>query len=148
MWRQHRLPAAFTALAAAAVFNIYEARWVERRNPPQGQFIDVDGVRLHYLEQGEGPPVVLLRGNIVTAEDFAYSGLLDLAAKSHCVIAFDRPGMWLQRPSERQTMDAEAQADLLRRAFDRLAIDQAVVLGHLLGARGAAALALDQTARW
>jgi hypothetical protein len=95
MGRQNRLPAAFTAaahrarrprsgailgitaaaLAAAAVFNIYEARWVERRNPPQGQFIDVDGVRLHYLEQGEGPPVVLLHGNVVTAEDFAYSGL-------------------------------------------------------------------------
>ena len=53
-----------------------------RRNPPQGQFIDeFDGVRLHYLEQGEGPPVVLLH-DVVTAEDFAYSDLLDLAAKN------------------------------------------------------------------
>ena len=75
---------------------------MERRNPPQGQFIDVDGVRLHYLEQGEGPPVVLLHGNVVTAEDFAYSGLLDLAANDYCVIAFDRPGMWLSdRPNGR-----------------------------------------------
>jgi hypothetical protein len=32
---------AATALAATAVFNIYEARRVERRNPPQGRFIDV-----------------------------------------------------------------------------------------------------------
>jgi hypothetical protein len=66
---------AAAAMAATAVFNIYQARRVERRNPPRGRFVDVDGVRLHYLERGEGPPVVLLHGNVVTAEDFAYSGI-------------------------------------------------------------------------
>jgi hypothetical protein len=103
------------ALAAAAVFNVYQARRVERRNPPRGRFIEVDGVRLHYLDQGEGPPVVLLHGNIVTAEDFAYSGLLDLAAEHHRVIAFDRPGMgYSDRPNGR-LWTPRAQADLLRR---------------------------------
>ena len=131
------------ALAATAVFNIYQSRRVERRNPPQGRFIDVDGVRLHYLEQGEGPPVVLLHGNVVTAEDFAYSGILDLAAERHRVIAFDRPGMGhSDRPNGRQWTPG-AQADLLRRAFGRLGIEGAVVLGHSLGAMVAAALALD-----
>ena len=76
---------------------------MERRNPPQGRFIDLDGVRLHYLEQGEGPSVVLLHGNVVTAEDFAYSGILDRAAERHRVIAFDRPGMgYSDRPNGRQ----------------------------------------------
>jgi pimeloyl-ACP methyl ester carboxylesterase len=131
------------ALAATAVFNIYEARRVERQNPPRGRFIDVDGVRLHYLEQGEGPPVVLLHGNVVTAEDFAYSGLLDLAAERHRVIAFDRPGMGYSDRPNRKLWTPGAQADLLRRAFDRLAIERAVVVGHSLGAMVAAALALD-----
>jgi pimeloyl-ACP methyl ester carboxylesterase len=131
------------ALAATAVFNVHQARRVEHRNPPRGRFIEVDGVRLHYLEQGEGPPVVLLHGNVVTAEDFAYSGLLDLTAKSHRVIAFDRPGMgYSDRPNGRLWTPG-AQADLLRRAFNRLAIERAVVVGHSLGAMVAAALALD-----
>jgi pimeloyl-ACP methyl ester carboxylesterase len=130
------------ALAAAAVFNVYQARRVERRNPPRGRFIEVDGVRLHYLDQGEGPPVVLLHGNIVTAEDFAYSGLLDLAAEHHRVIAFDRPGMgYSDRPNGR-LWTPRAQADLLRRALNRLSIERAVVVGHSLGAMVAAALAL------
>lgn len=137
------LGVAAAALAATAVFNIYAARRVERRNPPQGRFIDVDGVRIHYLEQGEGPPVVLLHGNVVTAEDFAYSGILDLAAERHRVIAFDRPGMGhSDRPNGRPWTPG-AQADLLRRAFDRLGIERAVVLGHSLGAMVAVALALD-----
>jgi pimeloyl-ACP methyl ester carboxylesterase len=163
MRRQNRLPASFAAtahgarrsrsgailgiaavaLAATAVFYIDKARRVERRNPPQGRFVDVDGVRLHYLEQGEGLPVVLLHGNVVTAEDFAYSGILDLAAKNHRVIAFDRPGMdYSDRPNGRQWTPA-AQADVLRRAFDRLGVEAPVVLGHSLGAMVAAALALD-----
>ena len=79
-------------LAAMTAYNVYRARKVEREHPPTGRFVTVDGVRLHYIEKGEGPPVVLLHGNVVTAEDFETSGVLDLLAKRHRVIAFDRPG--------------------------------------------------------
>ena len=63
------------ALAAAALYNARRTRKVEREHPPAGRFLDVDGVRLHYLEQGEGPPVVLLHGNVVTVEDWVLSGV-------------------------------------------------------------------------
>jgi hypothetical protein len=85
------------ALAASAVYNIYRTRKVEREHPPSGRFITVDGVRLHYLEKGEGPPVVLIHGNVVTAEDFVLSGVFDRLARNHRVIAFDRPGFYRQR---------------------------------------------------
>jgi hypothetical protein len=52
-----------------ALYNTYRARKEERDHPPAGRFITVDGVRLHYLEKGEGPPVVLIHGNVVTAQD-------------------------------------------------------------------------------
>ena len=83
---------AAATIAAMTVYNVYRARKAEREHPPAGQFVTVDGVRLHYIERGEGPPVVLLHGNVVTAEDFDTSGVLDLIAKRHRVIAFDRPG--------------------------------------------------------
>ena len=135
---------AAAALAATAVVNVYQARRAERRNPPKGRFVDVDGVRLHYMEQGEGPPVVLIHGNIVTSEDFAYSGFLDrVAAAGHRVIAFDRPGMGYSDRPRNTLWSPTAQADLLRRAFERLGIERPVVLGHSWGAMVAIALGLD-----
>src|SRR5690242_10161143 len=83
------LVAAAATLAAMTTYNIYRARKVEREHPPTGRFITVNGIRLHYIERGEGPPVVLLHGNMVTAEDFDTSRVLDLVATQHRVIAFD-----------------------------------------------------------
>ncbi len=39
-------------------------------NPPAGQFLEVDGVRLHYVERGSGEPLVLLHGNGSMIQDF------------------------------------------------------------------------------
>jgi len=79
--RCSRAGIAFAGSAAAmAAWNIYRAREAERRHPPSGRFMTVEGVRLHYLERGEGRPVVLLHGNGVTGEDFELSGVLGLAA--------------------------------------------------------------------
>ena len=50
-------------LAASAILNCVLAKKAERRNPPTGRFITVDGVRLHYVDRGTGPPLVLLHGN-------------------------------------------------------------------------------------
>jgi alpha-beta hydrolase superfamily lysophospholipase len=91
--------AAAATLAAMTAYNVYRAWKAEREYPPAGRFVTVDGVRLHYIEKGEGSPVVLLHGNVVTAEDFDTSGVLDLLARRHRVIAFDRPGFgYSERP--------------------------------------------------
>jgi hypothetical protein len=39
-------------LAITGVVNRQLARKAQRDNPPKGQFIEVDGVRLHYVERG------------------------------------------------------------------------------------------------
>jgi alpha/beta hydrolase fold len=83
---------AIAALAAAAVVNKRLANRAERDNPPAGRFLDVNGVRLHYVERGTGDAVVLLHGNGSMIQDFESSGLIDLASKDHRVIVFDRPG--------------------------------------------------------
>jgi pimeloyl-ACP methyl ester carboxylesterase len=142
-----RASAIFTAsaatLAAMAAYNVYRARKTEREHPPMGRFVTVDGVRLHYIEKGEGPPVVLLHGNVVTAEDFDTSGVLDLVAKRHRVIAFDRPGFGYSDRPHGSAWSARVQADLLRDALVILGINRPVVLGHSWGAAVALALALN-----
>lgn len=134
---------AAAALAAAAAVNVYRARRAERRHPPMGRFVEVDGVRLHCLEKGAGPPVLLIHGNIVNAEDFAHSGLIDALAARHRVIAFDRPGMGHSDRPRGTAWTPAAQAALLRRACDALGVARPVVLGHSLGAVVAMAMALD-----
>ena len=134
---------AAAALAGAALFNIYQARQAEKANPPLGRFIEVEGIRLHYLEAGQGLPVVLLHGNNTGIEDFVSSGLFDLVARSHRVIAFDRPGYGhSERPRDR-LWTPDAQASLLRQAFSQLGIQRPVVVGHSWGTMVAMALALQ-----
>ncbi|MGZ9030422.1 MAG: alpha/beta fold hydrolase [Burkholderiaceae bacterium] len=134
------------AVALAAV----TAGWVERRarqaerdHPPEGRLLDIDGVTLHYVERGEGPPVVLIHGNMVSHRDFEASGLIDHLARTHRVVAFDRPGFGHStRPRDRLWTPA-AQAKLLHAALERLGIERAVVVGHSMGTMVAVAMALD-----
>jgi pimeloyl-ACP methyl ester carboxylesterase len=137
------LASAAATIAAMTVYNVYRARKAEREHPPAGQFVTVDGVRLHYIERGEGPPVVLLHGNVVTAEDFDTSGVLDLIAKRHRVIAFDRPGFGYSDRPHGSAWSAGTQAELFRDAFAVLGINRPIVLGHSWGAAVALALGLN-----
>ncbi len=128
-------------LAALAYVNHRRAKKAERDNPPIGRFVEVNGVRLHYLERGTGTPLVLLHGNGGMIEDFLSSGLLDTAAKRHRVIAFDRPGYGYSERPRNQIWTAEAQADLLADALRQLGVENAIVLGHSWGSLVAVALA-------
>ena len=140
--RKRRLGLAVAGvLAATAVVNHQLAKRAEQRNPPVGRFVDVDGVRLHYLERGEGPPLVLLHGNGSMIQDFVSSGLVDLAARQHRVIVFDRPGYGHSSRPRGRVWSPEAQADLFREALERLGVSQAVILGHSWGASVALAMA-------
>jgi pimeloyl-ACP methyl ester carboxylesterase len=133
------------ALAGAALFNSAKARRAEANSPPAGKFIEVDGVRLHYVDGGAGSStVVLLHGNGVMLQDYVASGVLDEASREHRVIAFDRPGFgYSERP--RATMWTPTnQAKLILRALQKLGIEQAVLVGHSWGTMVAIAMALEK----
>ena len=129
------------ASVASALLNQWLARKAERRNPPLGRFITVDGVRLHYVERGTGTPLILLHGNGSMIQDFQSSGLIDLAAKNYRVIAFDRPGFGHSERPRNKVWTPEAQADLIAVALKKMGVPRAVVLGHSWGTLVALALA-------
>lgn len=133
-------------LAAAALLNRYLAKKAERDNPPAGRFVEVDGIRLHYVERGKGDALVLLHGNGSMIEDFTSSGLLDMAAKTHRVIAFDRPGFGHSERPRSTVWTPQAQADVIHQALQRMGVERAVVLGHSWGASVAVALGLKYPA--
>lgn len=148
--RDRRLPGGRTAtivaatavaLAATALIVDMQARRAERRHPPKGRFVEVDGVRLHHIEAGDGDPVVLLHGNGSMLDDPLLS-IFGALAEQHRVIAFDRPGFgWSERPHNRE-WTPEAQATLIRNALRSLGIKRPVLYGHSFGAPVAVSYAL------
>ncbi len=149
--RPHRRtgpPGAFAGAAVALVAAVVAAnaliQWgANRRHPARGQFIEVDGVPVHYLEKGVGAPIVLVHGNGVSAEDFVNSGLFDRLAEHHRVIAFDRPGCGHTPRPRRRVWTARAQARLLMKAIEALGLNRPVVVGHSFGAQTALMMALE-----
>lgn len=137
------LLSAFFALSAVylglVLFARATTRKVERLVPPQGDFLEVNGVRLHYVERGSGPvTLVLVHGLAGNARHFTYR-VFDALARDHHVIAIDRPGSGY---SARLAGDSgpRAQAALIAAFIEAKTLDRPIVVGHSLG--GAVALAL------
>jgi pimeloyl-ACP methyl ester carboxylesterase len=136
------IAAAVAALGIAAFVNRSMAKKAERENPPTGKFVEVGGVRLHYVDRGSGDPIVLLHGNGSMIQDFTSSGLIEMASQNHRVIAFDRPGFGHSTRPSGTIWTPQAQADLIHRALKQIGITRAKVLGHSWGASVAVSLAL------
>jgi pimeloyl-ACP methyl ester carboxylesterase len=132
------------ALAGTAFIVNRQVTKAEKAHPPMGAFVTVEGVRLHYVERGQGRPVVFLHGNGMTVEDMLISGVLPAAAdRSYRAIAIDRPGFGHSERPRGTAWTAAAQAALLPRVFARLGIERPIVVGHSLGTMVALALALN-----
>jgi hypothetical protein len=50
---------AVATFAACALVNQHLADKAQEKNPPIGDFLEIDGVRLHYIERGEGDSLLL-----------------------------------------------------------------------------------------
>ena len=103
--------------------------------------LTVDGLRVHYVESGNGRPVVLIHGNAGGAEDFEL-GTIDLLAREYRVVAIDRPGHGSSDRPRTKAGSLEFQAQLLHRTLSDLKIAQPVLVGHSWGAALALAYAL------
>jgi len=145
-----RNPSRSLAIAAGAIALLGISAYVVRRNterveadnPPQGRFIEVQGVRLHFTEHGDAssPPLVLLHGNGAMATEMELSGLVERAARRYRVLVFDRPGYGYSERPEGRLYTPENQAALLLDALQQLGVERPIVLGHSWGAMVATAM--------
>jgi hypothetical protein len=105
------------ALAATALLNRHFAKTAEYDNQPAGRFLEIDGVRLHYVERGSGEPLVLLHGNGSMIQDFESSGLVDLAAKTNRGSVIDRPGFGHSSRPRNVIWTPDVQGELIKLAL-------------------------------
>jgi haloacetate dehalogenase len=107
---------------------------------PRAATIRANGVRLHHLYAGDGPPVVLLHGWPQTS--YIWRHVLPRLAERHTVIAPDLRGYGLsdkpERGYDKRTMAADVRALVRELGHERVSL-----VGHDRGARVAHRWALD-----
>jgi pimeloyl-ACP methyl ester carboxylesterase len=93
-----------------------------------------NGVRLRYLVQGHGAPVVLVHGMTLDVESqWGEAGIMKALAKDYQVIAFDCRGHGRSdKPHEPAAYGLEMVEDV-RRLLDELHITKAHIVGYSLG---------------
>ena len=101
---------------------------------PPDQFFDSNGVRIRYVEQGQGPAIVLMHGYTGTADrHFLANGVFANLAKDHRAIAIDLRGHGKSdKPTVAGAYGEEMARDVVR-LLDHLKIQRAHVLGYSLG---------------
>ena len=131
------------ALAVLALFTAFVARKVTQAFPPSGQFVEVDGERVHYRSLGEGPPLVLVHGLGGQMRNFAYLPLEELAQRWRLIL-IDRPGAGLSQRRDAGGAGIAAQGRLVAHFIRQLALPQPPLLvGHSLGGAIALSTALQ-----
>ncbi len=109
-------------------------------------FIEVEGLRIRYFEEGSGPAVLLLHGaSLGSSADVWTGNLSDLAARGLRVIACDQPGFGLSDNPEDPSVAYRTRFVL---AFmDALLLSKARLIGHSQSGRIAVSLALEHGER-
>ena len=112
----------------------------EAAYPPTGQFVTVDGKRLHYEIKGEGPDLVMIHGASGSLRDLTFS-LRDRLTGRYRVIVVDRPG--LGHSDALDDTSLLAQARFIKAGVAQLGVEHPIVLGQSFGGSVALAWALD-----
>jgi pimeloyl-ACP methyl ester carboxylesterase len=132
---------AFVAVlgVSLALFTSFIRRRVQAAVPPLGRFMQIGETRLHIVERGSGPPLVLVHGLGAQLRNFTYALLEPLAANFR-VICVDRPGCGYSTRPEGVSASLPGQAATIAKLLAELGLERPIIVGHSYG--GALALAL------
>lgn len=125
---------------------VLATQWIavkaERLVPPVGKFIEIDGNRIHYVDQGEGRPIVFVHGLGAQLHHFRHT-LFGRFGPGYRLIALDRPGAGYSARAGGATGRLPEQAGIVRRFIETLELERPLVVGHSLGGAIALTLAVE-----
>jgi pimeloyl-ACP methyl ester carboxylesterase len=98
---------------------------------PPGHYAPINGLRLYYEVHGQGRPLVLLHGGLLTI-DLAFGPLIPALAERHRVIGVELQGHGHTGDIERP-MRVDSLADDVASLLDHLSLESADVFGFSLG---------------
>ena len=115
---------------------------------PASDFFDAHGVKIHYLVEGEGEPVVLIHGLYSSAQiNWNLTGVMSELARDHRVIALDLPGHGRSgKPATEEAYGLRLAEDVID-LLDHLQIKKAHIVGYSLGGMVAVKILADHPDR-
>lgn len=111
--------------------------------------VDIAGIELHYVERGEGEPLILIHGSLADLSYWEWSNQIAPLAEHFRVIAYSRRYNHPNRnePGEVGDHSSVVEAGDLLALLDGLGIASAHIIGHSYGAYTALVFALDHPGR-
>ena len=133
-----RLFAAIAALTAAVGGALMLNRKTALREdipwedaPRPGSIAEIDGYKVHYIDRGDGPAMVLIHG--FGGQTYNYRKLIPRFAAGHRVIAVDLKGYGYSERDASTDLSATGQVRMLRALLAQLGVQRAVFVGHSMG---------------
>ena len=114
-----------------------------------GNFVDAGGLRTFYLEQGEGPTMVLMHGSSVAMDSRVtwFKNIGALAEHFH-VIAFDQPGFGhTDMPHQGRYLNRQERTQHALDFLDVLGLETVILVGHSEGGYMGTRIAIEQPDR-
>lgn len=93
----------------------------------ESRYVEVDGQRLHYVEEGAGTPVVFLHGNPISS--YAFRNIIPYMKQSARCIAVDLIGMGRSDKPDIGYTFLE-HVDYIRQFIGKLGLKNIVLVGH------------------
>ena len=94
--------------------------------PFEDRYAELDGSRVHYVEEGSGPPLLLLHGN--PAWSFLYREIIKGLAGSYRCIAVDYPGFGLSRPAPGYAFTPAEHAHVIEQLILQLDLNEVTMM--------------------
>jgi haloalkane dehalogenase len=102
-------------------------QWVPSELYPfDSHYADVSGSRVHYIDEGDGPPLLLLHGNPTWS--FLYRNIVTGLRDRYRCIAVDYPGFGLSAPAPGYGFTPAEHADIVEQLVLRLDLTGATLM--------------------
>jgi pimeloyl-ACP methyl ester carboxylesterase len=112
---------------------------------PTSRFAEIEGMHVHYRDEGAGPPIVLLHGT--SSSLHTWDAWVRALASHRRVVRLDLPGFGLTGRAPDRDYRVTRYARVVTSLMDQLGIARADLAGNSLGGRVAAVVALDHPDR-
>lgn len=95
------------------------------------QFIEIDEVNVHYRDEGEGFPIVLIHGTAASLH--TWDAWTDELIKTNRVIRMDLPAFGITGPNKNADYSIEAYTTFLHSFLEKLKLEKFHLAGNSLG---------------
>jgi pimeloyl-ACP methyl ester carboxylesterase len=141
--------ALFAALVVLLLLNVRPDVPLDELKPRYAggasRFTKIDGVDVHYRDEGQGPPLVLIHGS--SSSLHTWDGWVARMAAGHRIVRLDLPGFGLTGPAADKDYSAARYVHVVVGLLDKLGIEEADIAGNSLGGRVAMMIALGHPSR-